>query len=128
MIESLPAPPHVAAFHFTGTLTGEDYDRCIAEIESRLGAYRRIGLYCDLTGFTGLTAEAMTKDLHYGLSKLGEYHRFARGAVVTDREWLGKVSEFAGYFFPHTEIRSFAPGETAAAMAWAADVRAENQG
>ncbi|RPE81884.1 STAS/SEC14 domain-containing protein [Vulcaniibacterium tengchongense] len=125
MLEILPSPPHVAAFHFTGTLTGADYDRCIAELEARLGGYRRIGLYVDLTGFTGLTAEALGKDLRYALGKFGEYHRFARGAVITEREWMARVSEFAGVFFPGTEIRAFAPGERAEAMAWAADVPAE---
>lgn len=122
MIETLPAPAHVAAFHFSGTLTGEDYDRCIAEVETRLAANSRIGLFCDMTGFTGLTAQALGKDLRYGLSKFGEYHRFARGAVITDKHWLGQVSEFAGKFFPHTEIRAFEPDQRDAALAWAAEV------
>lgn len=31
MIDLMAAPPYVVAFHFFGKLTGEDYDRCIAE-------------------------------------------------------------------------------------------------
>ncbi|WP_149196062.1 STAS/SEC14 domain-containing protein [Luteimonas suaedae] len=122
MIEILPAPPHVAAFHFSGQLDGDDYDRCIAYIEARLAEYRRIGLYVDMSGFTGMTAAALGKDLRYALGKFGEYDRFARGAVITDKNWLGKVSEFAGKFFPGTEIRTFAPGDQQTALQWAADI------
>lgn len=122
VLETLPAPPHVAAFHFSGTLDGQDYDRCIRQVEAKLDDHPRIGLFCDLTGFTGLTAEALGKDLRYALTKFGEYRRFARGAIVTDKHWLGQVSEFAGHFFPHTQIRAFDPGEREAALAWAADI------
>ena len=50
MIELLPAPPQVAAFHFSGTLTGEDYDRCIESVEDKLRQHPRIGLFCDNLG------------------------------------------------------------------------------
>ena len=122
MIELLPSPPQVAAFHFTGTLTGDDYDRCIGVVEEKLQQHPRIGLFCDMTGFTGLTPQAMAKDLRYALSKFGEYRRFARGAIITDKQWLARVSEFAGHFFPHTEIRAFEPNEHDAALEWAAEV------
>lgn len=121
MIEILPSPPHVAAFRFQGRLTGEDYDRCIAEIESRLSAHERIGIYSDLAGMTGLTPEAMGKDLRFALGHLGEFHRFARGAIVTGSEWLARATRFAAMFFPRTEIRTFEPGEAEAAMAWASE-------
>ncbi|HEY5804770.1 MAG TPA: STAS/SEC14 domain-containing protein [Lysobacter sp.] len=124
MIEMLPSPSHVAAFHFSGTLDGDDYDRCIADIEARLAQHQRIGIFCDLTGFTGLTAQAMGKDLRYALGKFGEYRRFARGAIITDKHWLARISEFSGHFFPHTEIRSFDPDEREAALLWASDVPA----
>ena len=121
MIEILPAPSHVAAFHFQGTLTAEDYDRCIAEIEARLAAQERIGIFSDLTGMTGITAEAMGKDLRFALGKVGEFHRFARAAIVTERDWLARVTQFGALFFPHTEIRTFEPGQSDAALAWAGE-------
>lgn len=122
MIELLPAPPQVAAFHFSGTLTGEDYDRCIESVEDKLRQHPRIGLFCDMTGFTGLTPQALGKDLRYAIDKFGQYDRFARGAIVTDKHWLGQISEFAGKFLPHTQMRAFDPSEREAALAWAADV------
>ena len=119
MIDLLPSPSHVGAYRLSGTLDGADYDRCIADIEGRLRLHERIGIYCDMTGFTGLTPEALAKDLRYFFAKFGEYDRFARGAIVTDKRWLGEISEFAGRFFPNTEIRAFEPDEHDAALAWA---------
>lgn len=127
MFETLPAPPHVAAFRFSGTLDGEDYDRCIQQVEAKLADHPRIGLLCDLTGFTGLTPAALAKDLRYALTRFGEYRRFARSAIVTDKHWLGRASEFAAHFLPHSEIRTFDPGEFDAALAWAADIKPSHE-
>jgi hypothetical protein len=118
MIEILQAPPHVAAFHFSGTLGVGDYDRCIDLIEARLAEHDRIAIFCDLTGMTGIEPAAMAKDLRFALAKFGEYQRFARSAVVTEHAWLARVTRFAAMFFPHIEIRTFAPEERAAALAW----------
>lgn len=119
MIDILPAPSHVAAFHIHETLTAEDYDKCIAEVDARLAEHPRISIYCDLVGMGMVTPVAMAKDLRYALGKLGEYHRFARGAIVTERDWLGSVMRLASVFFPHTDLRAFTPAERAAALAWA---------
>ena len=118
MIEILPAPPHVAAFHCQGTLSADDYDHCIAQIETRLATHRRIAVFVDLTGLSGLTPEAMAKDLRYALSKFGEYDRFARAAIVTERDWLAQISSMGALFFPKTELRTFGPAEREAALAW----------
>jgi hypothetical protein len=125
MLEILAAPPHVAAFHFHGTLTGEDYDRCIDEIEARLAAHARIAVFSDLSGMTGLAPEAVAKDLRYALGKIGEFHRFARAAIVTERDWLARVTAFSAMFFPRTDLRTFAPAERDAALAWASEVPPE---
>ncbi|GAB3336696.1 STAS/SEC14 domain-containing protein [Marilutibacter aestuarii] len=118
MIEILQVAPHVAAFHFTGQLTGEDYDTCIGAVETKLSLNPRIGIFTDLTGLTGMSAEAMAKDVRYGLGKLGELKRFARSAMVTEREWLARVSSFTGMLVPGIELQTFEPAERDAAMAW----------
>lgn len=119
MIEIISTPSHVAAYRFTGQLTAEDYDACIADLEAKLAQYPRIAVVSDLTGLTGLTFEALGKDLRYSLSKLGEYSRFARAAVITDRRWLAGISEAAGRLLPRTEVRTFEAHEQAPALAWA---------
>lgn len=122
MLEILPGPDHVAAYKLSGTLTGEDYDRIIADIEARLGRHKKIGALVDLTGFTDITAEAAGKDIGYGLRKIWQLDRFPREALITDREWMRLIARTASALLPFVEIRSYAPGEAAAAMKWVAAI------
>lgn len=124
MIEILPAAPHVAAFRVTGVFTGDDYDRCVAEIEARLAAHPRIGMFCDMAGMTRLSAEALAKDVRYSIGKIGQYERFARVALITGRDWMDKAMEFSSKVLPRTETATFESGEQDAALAWASDVPA----
>ena len=120
MIEILASPPHVAAYRFTDQLTGADYDACIADMESRLARFPRIAVVSDISDLHGLALDVVGKDLRYALSKRGEFDRFARAAVVTDKRWLVAVTEMAGRIMPHTDMRTFAQEERSIALDWAA--------
>lgn len=122
MIEILASPPHVAAYRFTDQLTGADYDACIADVESRLARFPRIAVVSDISDLHGLAPEVVGKDLRYALSKRGEYDRFARAGVVTDKRWLVAVAGMAGRIMPHTEVRTFAAEERSIALAWASEL------
>lgn len=122
MIETLTSPAYVAAYRFTGQLSGEDYDACIADLEARLAQFPRIAVLSDLSDMQGVSLEAIGKDLRYAASKLGEFGRFARAAIVTDKRWLVAATEFAAHLLPTTEVRTFAQEERAKALAWAADL------
>lgn len=46
--------------------------------------------------------------------------RFDRAAVLTDKVWIQKVSEFEGALFPGLEIKAFNRDQRAEAEAWLA--------
>jgi len=52
------------------------------------------------------------------LAMLGFIKKFNRAAVLTDKTWLKKVSEFEGALFPGLEIKAFARDRKAEAEAW----------
>jgi SpoIIAA-like len=118
MVEVLPAPDYVLALRIAGTLTPEDYDRIIAEVEAKLRRHARIGVYVDMTDFDDLTAKAAAKDIRYGLSKLGDLKRFPREAVVTDKQWLRTIVRILDPLVPYVEVRAFEPSEREQALAW----------
>ena len=122
MIEILPAPDHVLAVRFTGTLDATDEDRLIRAVEEKLAKHRRIGVYADATGFTDMTAEALAKDVRYNLSKIGEWDRFPRADLVTEQRWLRTLVGALDPIFPQFEARSFEPGDEAQAMAFASEI------
>lgn len=123
MIEVLQSPAHVAAFAISGTLTGDDYDRIIAEVEARLAHHQRIGILLDLTSFQDFTAEAAWKDFRYDLSKLFELKRFPREAIISDKQWMRLAARIADPILPHVDVRVFDPADCADAMQWVADIQ-----
>jgi hypothetical protein len=122
MIEILPAPTHVAAFRLSGRLTAEDYKLITDEVDAKLKTHEHVGLYTEAHELSGITPSALAKDLAYGLGRLGEYHRFPRGAVVTDKPWLRAITTLSNSVVRTTEVRTFGLGERVAAMSWVAEV------
>jgi hypothetical protein len=121
MIEILEAPDHVFAARFVGALTGPDFDRVRQEIEARIARHGRIGVAADLTELTGVTPEALLKDLRYNLAKLGHWDQFPREAVITGRDWIAAVTKAVDPLVRQVEVRAFKPEERAEAIAWAGD-------
>ena len=122
MLEVLQSPDQVAALAVSGTLTGGDYDRVIAEVEAKLARHERIGVLMDLTLFEDFTAEAAWKDIRYDLSKLFELKRFPRGAVVSSKQWTRMAVGIASSLLPHVELRTFDAGARAEAMRWVSEI------
>jgi hypothetical protein len=54
---------------------------------------------------------------------LGLMKKFNRAAVLTDKAWLKKISEFEGALFPGLEIKAFDRDQKAEAEAWLSDER-----
>lgn len=122
MIAILPGPPHLASFRVDGTLTGEDFVVCVAEVERRLATQPRINLLCDMTRYAGITLDALSQDLRYAFGHFGEHDRYARCAIVTDRPWVAAIARVESAMLPHTEVRCFGAADREAAAAWASEV------
>ena len=122
MIETLPAPDHVAAFRLSGTIDEADLERLIADIEARLQRHEKIGILADLTGFEDMTFMAGLKDARYGFGKILEWKRFPREAVVTDRGGLATLVAMANPVIPFVEVKCFKPATFEAALAWAGEI------
>lgn len=121
MIEILEAPDHVMAVRLAGRLSGGDMDELTAALEAKLARHPRIGIVADLTPMAGMTLEALAKDIRYNISKLGDWKRFPREAVITDSAWVRAAMSALDPVVPHVEVRSFAPADRDAAVSWAAD-------
>jgi len=119
MITELTAPSHVAAFRVDGKLTEDGHEAVVSALEARLARHERIAMYFDMRAMSGMTPTAFGKDVAYSVRKLGEWHRFARGAVVTDSDWLTALVRFWSAFFPRIDMRVFPGTEHEQALAWA---------
>ncbi|RJF90905.1 STAS/SEC14 domain-containing protein [Sphingomonas cavernae] len=123
MLTILPSPDHLGAYAISGTLTKEDFDRLIADVDAKLKAHDRIAVMLDLTGFEDITFKAALEDLRYGFGHIRDWTRFKREAVVTDKQWIRTMIHGAGMLLPFIELKTFEPGEQQAAIDWAADIK-----
>ena len=123
MIDVLPSPDNVVAIHMRGTVTGDDYQRAAEALEAKLDRYEKLGVFVDMTGFDDLTPDAAEKDLHDNFRAQGERGRFAREAVITNKQWIRSLVTLMQPMFPEMEVRTFAPAEREEALAWVSDVR-----
>ena len=96
--------------------------QAVRDSTSRLARFSRIAVVSDLSDMQGISLDAVGKDLRYAASKLGEFGRFARAALVTDKRWLVAATGFAAHLLPHTEVRTFAQEEHVLALAWAGEL------
>jgi len=122
MIEVLPGPEHILAIRLSGTLTGEDYDRLASELSMRLGRHERMGIYTETEGWRGMNAAALAKDLRFAFARVGEFQRFPRAAVVTDKPWLRTMANVGDAALPPVEIRTFEPSQKERALSWVAEL------
>ncbi|HKP55664.1 MAG TPA: STAS/SEC14 domain-containing protein [Polyangiales bacterium] len=119
MLDILQAPNHVAAFRLSGDVTKADYDRIVVETEAKLQSNPRIAVYTELVEPMHMTLAALYTDLRYALSKVGQWRRFARVALVTDKAWASSLMRLFGPWLPDIEARSFHSAERDHALAWA---------
>ncbi len=121
MIDFLESPSHVVACRVTGEVTGDDYDALVAALNAAFDAHDRIGLYVELASPRGVTAEAMLKDVRYGLQQLRHLNRFYHVALATDVDWLRTLARWENKILPFAHVRAFPLDERDAARAWAAE-------
>jgi hypothetical protein len=125
MLEVIQVPGPVVAFQASGTLSGEDYDLMTAELDRQLSLHEKIGVYADMSQFTGFSLPAIAKDLLYTLGKLGELHCFERVSVITNNTWLRVWVQLFWLLVPSSTVRICAPLESDDALAWTSAIESE---
>lgn len=106
----------VLAFEVKGKLTAEDYTETLNPL---LKSFRESGkkarvLFQLGPEYDGFTPKAEWEDMKLGLRFL---NTFERVALVTDHEWIRKISAFVGSFLP-CPIEVFSNAKLDEAKAW----------
>jgi hypothetical protein len=116
MIEILPqSTESCLAVHFSGQVTGAEYQQFLDALAARLKTGVQVGLVVEFAGFEFYgDFEAARLDLKFGF---GEYKRIHRAAFVGDQKWLGWFTRLIGPF-TRAEEKHFPEGQIEAAYAW----------
>ena len=118
MFKVIPNGTNRLDIEMSGKLNAEDMKIALDElvsksknIENGQMLYKIIDFHLPSLGAIGV--EFSRLPAMFGLMK-----KFDRAAVLTDKTWLKKVSEFEGALFPGLEIKAFNMSQKADAEAW----------
>lgn len=111
--------PGVLLVDITGKLEKSDIEDVITELDAAREQYDTVNLVVDLTGFAGISAEALIADVRYGFSQINEITQYERIAVITGHEWIETLIWLEGKVFRALDIRCFKPEERQRARAFA---------
>lgn len=118
MVEILGSPKDVVALKITDTLDAEDYQEIIEEIEFKLVNQDKISIYVDLINLNHVTAQAVAKRIAYSIAKIGEWHRFPRVALLSDKSWVSIMYRIFSALIPRVKIRTFDRTAKREALSW----------
>jgi SpoIIAA-like len=119
MIEILPQSTQTClAVHFSGKVTGQEYQQFLDAIDERLKNNAKVNLVCELVDFDFYSDfESAKKDIKFGF---GAYKHIHRAAFVGEKKWIEWFTRLIGPF-TKAEEKYFSHDQREAAMNWACE-------
>ena len=102
----------------SGKLNSEEMKIALDELVSKSKNIKNGKILYDVIDFHLPSLGAIGIELSRLPSMLGLMKKFDRAAVLTDKTWLKKISEFEGALFPGLEIKAFNRDQKAEAEDW----------
>ncbi len=102
----------------SGKLDAESMKVALDELVSKSENIENGRMLYKIIDFQLPTLQAIGIEFSRLPSMFGLMKKFDRAAVLTDKTWLKRVSEFEGALFPGLEIKAFNIDQKAEAEAW----------
>lgn len=103
------------ALQATGTLTGEDYDAVLPDIEKLIEKHGKVRVYIDMEFFKGWEMSAAWKDMAFGIAHWNDLDKLA---IVGDAKWEEWVATVADAMMRGT-VKHFPVHDQMEALKWA---------
>lgn len=116
--------PHVLGFRVSGKILSSDLDRTVAAVEEKLTLHDRVSFFVEIDDLSGMSPEAILKDLRYGIEQLKNLGRFHRAVVVTDIKWIRAAANVEDLVIPKLEVKAFSKADRDVATIWVAKLPA----
>ena len=105
-------------FKMSGRLDAEHMRVALDEISEKVEGIENGVMLYEIVDFKLPTPSAIAIEFGRLPSMIGLMRRFRKAAVLTDKTWLKKTSEFEGALIPGLEIKAFPLDEREATEAW----------
>lgn len=104
----------------SGKIDTEEMRVALDELEGKSQGIENGKMLYEIIDFNLPSLGAIAVELSRLPAMFGLIKKFDRIAVLTDKTWLKKASEFEGYLFPGLEIKAFDRDQKEDAEAWLA--------
>ena len=102
----------------SGKLNAEDMKIALDELVNKSKDIKNGKMLYEIIDFHLPSLSAIGIEFSRLPSMFGLMKKFNRAAVVTDKTWLKKISEFEGALYPGLEIKAFNNDQKVEADAW----------
>lgn len=110
--------PHRLDIEMSGKLDADSMKTALDELVSKSVNIENGKMLYTIIDYQLPTLSAIGIEFSRLPSMLGLMKKFKRAAVLTDKTWLKKVSEFEGSLFPGLEIKAFKLDQKEEAESW----------
>jgi hypothetical protein len=118
MLAILDLGPDILAYRVEGKLEASDIDRAFAAVDRRLAEGGKIRIYAEVISLTGMGLNAIWEDFRKSIEHWDALPRIDRVALVTDVEWLRRVTHLEDRMFRRIQMDAFPLAEREEARAW----------
>lgn len=109
---------HVVGIRVDGKVLSTDIERAMNSLEEKLRTHQRVSFYVEIDALSGITPEAILKDIRFGVEQLKNLGRFYRSAVVTDISWIRAAAGIEDLIIPKVQVKAFSKADRDVALAW----------
>ncbi len=121
MFKVIPNGINRLDIELSGKLNTEEMKIALDELESKSKDIENGKMLYEIIDFHLPSLGAISIEFSRLPSMFGLIKKFDHAAVLTDKTWLKKVSEFKGQLFPGLEIKAFDRDQREEAEAWLSD-------
>lgn len=107
--------PKAVGLRLAGKMEEADMARPVKAIEEKLASSEQVAIYVEVESFTGVSFDALVEDIRFALPN---FKKFNKKAVVSDKQWMEKLTRVADKFLPSIELRHFSSDQREEARAW----------
>jgi hypothetical protein len=102
----------------SGKLNSEEMTAALDELIEKSKEIKNGKMLYDVIEYNLPSLKAIVIEFSRFPSMIGFIRKFNRAAVLVDKAWIQKVSEFEGILIPGLEIKAFKRDQRAEAEAW----------
>ena len=115
MIRITEPAERVLDIRLEGIISRDDVREMEAVVEKLLADGGSLSVVIDMLGLDDMTAGALAEDIRFELGLLPQLARFERIAVVSGKEWVRALMNYAGLLMPMVELAVYGPEDAALA-------------